>query len=80
LAATQVEKRRAVTDGIRADFPDATDGIDQLRAAFGPGVKAKYFSEGGKTMGKPIPFEGTDAEKIIRYDDMRQKRMAKGAK
>ena len=65
---------------IRADFPAATDGIDKLRAVFGPGVKAKWISENGKTMGKPQEFIGTDINQLIRLDDMNTKRRARNAK
>lgn len=59
---------------IRADFPGCTSIVDEFRAAFGPGVKPKYFSEGGKTMGKPVPFDGTDVDQILRLVDADAKR------
>lgn len=58
---------------IRRDFPACAAMTDELRAAFGPGVKPLYFSEAGKTMGKEQPFDGTDIDKIIRLDDMERK-------
>ena len=80
LANTQVSKKQAVADQIRADFPDATDGIDKIRAVFGPGVKAKWIRENGKTMGSPQEFIGTDINQLIRLDDMDTKRRARNAK
>jgi hypothetical protein len=62
---------------IRADFPGCTQIIDQFRAVFGDGVKAKYFSEGGKTMGKEPEFAGTDVDKLLRYVDGVAKRAGK---
>ncbi len=64
-------------DQIRADFPLCTQAIDQFRAVFGAGVKPLYFSDGGKTMGKQQPFEGTDVDKIIRMADMDASRGAR---
>ena len=61
-------------DQIRADFPGCTAIVDDLRSVFGPGVRAKYFSEGGKTMGKPQPFDGTDVGQFVRLADMDAKR------
>jgi hypothetical protein len=52
---------------------------EQLRAVFGPGVKPLYFSEAGKTMGKQQAFDGTDADQLIRLDDMDAKRSRKRA-
>lgn len=63
---------------IRHDFPDATAGIDKLRAVFGPGVKPLYFEEDGKTMGKQQAFDGIDVDKLIRLDDMDAKRRRGG--
>lgn len=62
---------------IRADFPECTSIIDAFRAEFGPGVKAKFFSENGKTMGKPVPFDGTDVDQILRLVDAGAKRVGK---
>jgi hypothetical protein len=77
LAATQIAKRRAVTDAIRADFPLCTSIVDDLRAVFGQGVKPKFFSEDGKTMGKPLEFAGTDVDKYLRMVDADAKRRGK---
>lgn len=73
--ARKDEDRR---EQIRIDFPGCTSIIDQFRAVFGDGVKAKYFEEDGKTMGKPQPFDGTDIDKLIRLDDMDAKRRRVG--
>lgn len=54
---------------VRRDFPLCAEITEQLRAAFGPGVKPLYFSEAGKMMGKPQPFEGTDVDKLLRLVD-----------
>lgn len=62
---------------IRADFPLCTSIVDDLRAKFGPGVKPKYFNEGGKTMGKELDFAGTDVDQLIRLADADAKRRAK---
>jgi hypothetical protein len=74
LAATQVAKGHERREQIRHDFPDATAGIDKLRAVFGPGVKPLYFEEDGKTMGKEQAFEGTDVDKLIRLSESDAKR------
>ena len=47
--------------------------IDELSAVFGP-VKVRWCEEGGKTMGKQKPFDGTDVDKLIRLDEMDAKR------
>jgi hypothetical protein len=65
---------------IRRDFPGATAAIDEFRAAFGPGVKPLYFSEAGKTMGKPQPFDGTDVNKVIAMDDWSRHAQKKGVR
>ena len=64
---------------IRANFPGCTAIVDDLRDVFGPGVRAKYFREAGKTMGKQQVFDGTDVDKLIRLDDMDAKRARKRA-
>ena len=66
-------------DQIRRDFPSCAAITEQLRAVFGPGVKPLYFSEDGKTMGKQQAFDGTDADQLIRLDDMDAKRARKRA-
>jgi len=74
MIRSNVRKEDEKREQIRADFPNCTAIIDQFRAVFGDGVKAKYFEEGGKTMGKQQPFDGTDIEKLIRLDEMDAKR------
>ncbi len=56
-------------DQIRRDFPECAAMTEELRAAFGPGVKPLYFSEDGKTMGKEQAFDGTDVDKLMRLID-----------
>ena len=65
LAATQVAKGHDRREQIRRDFPGCTSIIDDFRAAFGPGVKPLYFSEGGKTMGKQQPDFEDDSAKWV---------------
>jgi hypothetical protein len=74
MIRSNVRKEDEKREQIRADFPNCTAIIDQFRAVFGDGVKAKYFEEGGKTMGKQQPFNGTDVDKLIRLDGMSAKR------
>ena len=69
-----VRKEEGRREQIRHDFPGCTSFIDDFRTAFGPDVKPLYFSEGGKTMGKPQPFDGTDIDKLIRLDDAMKRR------
>lgn len=77
MIRANVRKDEVKREQIRIDFPGCTSIIDQFRAVFGDDVKAKYFEEDGKTMGKPQLFDGTDAKKIIRLDDMDAKRICK---
>jgi hypothetical protein len=78
MIRANVRKDEDRREQIRHDFPGNTANIDDFRAVFGDGVKAKYFEEDGKTMGKPQPFEGTDIDKLIRLDDMDAKRRRAG--
>lgn len=55
---------------VRRDFPLCTAFADQVREAFGPGVKARYFSENGKTMGKPTEDGNLDAFRLLDLMDM----------
>lgn len=80
MAATQVAKVHDRRDQIRRDFPLCTAMIDECRAAFGPKVKPLHFIEDGKTMGKKPLFDGIDVDKLIRHDDLRAARLAKGAR
>lgn len=75
-----VSKEENKREQIRREFPACTSIVDEFREVFGPGVKPLYFNEAGKTMGKPQPFDGTDADKLLRYYDMADKRRAKGAR
>jgi hypothetical protein len=78
MIRASVRKEDDKREQIRSDFPNCTSIIDQFRAVFGEGVKAKYFEEDGKTMGKPQPFDGTDVDKLIRLDEMDAKRRRVG--
>jgi len=78
MIRSNVRKEDEKREQIRIDFPNCTAIIDQFRAVFGDGVKAKYFEEVGKTMGKKQPFDGTDVDKLIRLDDMTAKRRRSG--
>lgn len=78
MIRANVRKDEVKREQIRIDFPNCTAIIDQFRTVFGDGVKAKYFEEDGKTMGKPQPFNGTDVDKFIRLDDMDAKRRRVG--
>jgi hypothetical protein len=65
----------------RADFPDFTDGLDRLRAAFGADqVKPLWVSENGKEIGKPQPFDGTDISKVIAADDWHKAAQKRGVR
>lgn len=79
MIRASVRKEDAAREQIRHDFPSCAAITEQLRAAFGPGVKPLYFSEAGKTMGKKQAFDGTDVDKLIRLDDMDAKRARKRA-
>jgi len=79
MIRANVRKDESRRDQIRRDFPGCTSIIDDFRAVFGPGVKPLYFSEAGKTMGKQQAFDGTDADQLIRLDDMDAKRARKHA-
>jgi len=60
----------------RDQFPGVTAIVDELRSAFGADqVKVRWACEDGREVGKPISFEGTDVDKIIRLDDMRKRRV-----
>lgn len=39
-------------DQMRRDFPDTAAAVDQLRAAFGDGVKVLWCKEGEREVGK----------------------------
>ena len=69
MIRANVRRDEVKREQIRIDFPNCTSIIDQFRAVFGDGVKAKYFEENGKTMGKRQPFDGTDIDKLIRLDE-----------
>ena len=43
-------------------------------------VRPLHFIEDGKTMGKKPLFDGIDVDKLIRHDDLRAARLAKGAR
>lgn len=63
----------------RDQFPGVTAIVDEFRAAFGADqVKVRWACENGREIGKPIPFEGTDVDKLIRLDDMDAKRRRGG--
>lgn len=55
MIRANVRKEDDRRERIRRDYPECTAMTDEVRAVFGPGVKPIYFSEGGKTMGKPAP-------------------------
>jgi hypothetical protein len=74
LIRNDLSREQVKRDQIRADFPGCTQIIDDLRAVFGPGVKPKYFSEGGKTMGRELEFAGTDVDQVIRLANADAKR------
>lgn len=50
---------------VRRDFPWCSEFADQFREALGDGVKARYFREGDKTMGKPIERGNVDAFRML---------------
>ena len=68
LAEAQVAKRQAVRNENRRAFPDTAEAVDRLSEIFGP-VKVLHAIENGKEIGKPQPFDGIDANKIIAADD-----------
>jgi hypothetical protein len=70
-------REEAEREQMRVDWPGCTAIVDEVRAEFGPGVKAKYFSENGKTMGKPLEFIGTDVDQYLRMVDADAKRRGK---
>ena len=78
MIRSNVRKEDEKREQIRIDFPNCTAIVDQFRAAFGDGVKAKYFEEGGKTIGKKQPFDGADVDRLIRLDEVDAKRRGGG--
>lgn len=58
----------------RREMPGVAAIVDEFRAIFGAGVKVLHAEEGGREIGKPPPFDGTDVDLLIRLDDWRKKR------
>lgn len=75
-----VRKEEGRREQIRRDFPECASIIDEFRETFGPEVKPLYFSEAGKTMGRPQPFDGTDVDKLLRLDDWTHQTHGRGKK
>jgi len=68
-------KAEARAQRNRDQFPGVSAIVDELRTAFGADqVKVRWARESGREVGRPIPFEGTDVDKLIRLDDMSKKR------
>lgn len=63
----------------RRDFPGVAEIVDTLTAAFGP-VKVLHAIENGKEIGKPQPFDGIDANKVIAADDWHNAAQKRGNK
>jgi hypothetical protein len=61
----------------RRAFPDTAEAVDRLSEIFGP-VKVLHAIENGKEIGKPQPFDGIDANKIIAADDWHQNVQKRG--
>lgn len=59
---------------MRRAMPGVASIVDDFRAVFGE-VKVRHAREGGKEVGIPQPFDGTDVDKLLRYHDMRNKRL-----
>ena len=60
-------------DQNRAAFPGVAEIVDEFRAEFGA-VKVLHAVEGGKEIGKPQEFSGTDVDKLIRLNDAMKRR------
>jgi hypothetical protein len=63
----------------RRAFPGVAEIVDSLTAAFGP-VKVLHAIENGKEIGKPQPFDGIDANKIIAADDWHKAAQKRGVR
>lgn len=79
LADTQIAKRQQQAATNRAAFPGVAEIVDTLTAAFGP-VKVLHAVENGKEIGKPQPFDGIDANKVIAADDWHNAAQKRGNK
>jgi hypothetical protein len=79
LASTQIGKRQQQAVTNRANFPDTARIVDSLAAVFGP-VKVLHAIENGKEIGKPQPFDGIDANKIIAADDWHKAAQKRGVR
>jgi len=61
---------------MREWMPVVAQLVDEVRRAF-PGTKVKYAKEGDREVGRPVPFEGTDVEKILLHDQLTKQRKRK---
>lgn len=52
LAQTQIAKREAKAERNRRDFPKGTKFLMYFRKHFGESVRAVYFEENGKRIGR----------------------------
>jgi hypothetical protein len=50
---SEEEKEPLTPEEIKRRFPVCTGIVDEFRALFGPGVRARYFKEGDQELGKP---------------------------
>lgn len=57
----------------REAFPGVAQIVDDFRSAFGA-VKVLHATEGGREIGKPPAFDGTDVDKLIRLNDAMKRR------
>jgi len=58
---------------MREWMPGVAQLVDEVRQAF-PGAKVKYAKEGDREVGKSVPFEGADVEKILLHVDLTKQR------
>lgn len=70
MLARDVARAEDKREQVRRDFPWCTAFADQVREAFGPGVKARHFVENGKEMGRPVDEGNVDAFRLLDFMQM----------
>lgn len=61
-------KADASRERNRREYPGVASLVDELSAQFGD-VRVLHAVEGGKSIGRPQPFDGIDVDRIIAADD-----------
>lgn len=79
LIKRDLEGAAAKREANRRAFPDAAEAVDRLSDIFGP-VKVLHAIENGREIGKPQPFDGIDANKIIAADDWHKYAQKRGVR